>query len=63
MLGEDGGVFGSWLQSHMVGVVRQEDMDAFKDSLRELVIKWRGPAGGLTRWVGSAPSGAVGGWA
>lgn len=53
MLGKDGGVFGTWLQSQMVGVVRQEDMEAFNASLRALVADWCGRGGGLSRSVGT----------
>ena len=63
MLDKDGGVFGTWLQTQMVGVVRQEDFDKFNASLRGLVIQWINQDGGLSRLVGTATAGAKGaGW-
>ena len=53
MLGEDGGVFGSWLQSKMDGVVRQEDMEKFNASIRALIADWGGHGGGMSRSVGT----------
>ena len=58
MLDKDGGVFGTWLQTQMVGVVRQEDFDKFNASLRGLVIQWINQDGGLSRLVGTATAGA-----
>ena len=63
MLDKDGGVFGTWLRTQMVGVVRQEDFDKFNASLRGLVIRWIKQDGGLSRLVGTTTAGAKGaGW-